>query len=103
MTRAGLRTYRLHRTDSYGASRALRQAVGALKRMRLEDLAIVGNCQFSALIENTGQVVWCCLPKFDSEPVFSTILDPSNGGLFTVGPADSGRGEQAYMANTNVL
>lgn len=27
--------------------------------MRLEDLALVGNCQFSALVERTGAVAWC--------------------------------------------
>ncbi len=32
--------------------------------MRLEDLGLIGNCQFSALIERTGEVVWCCLPRF---------------------------------------
>src|SRR5262249_50758788 len=37
------------------------------------------------------------------EPVFSTLLDESNGGRFTVAPAAGGRGEQTYMANTNVL
>ena len=40
--------------------------------MRLEDLGLIGNCQFSALVERSGAVVWCCLPRFDSEPVFST-------------------------------
>jgi len=40
--------------------------------MRLEDLGLIGNCQFSALVHNSGEIVWCCLPRFDSEPVFST-------------------------------
>jgi len=31
--------------------------------MRLEDLGIIGNCQFSALVERTGAVAWCCLPR----------------------------------------
>ena len=41
--------------------------------VRLEDLGLIGNCQFSALIERTGAVVWCCLPRFDSEPIFATL------------------------------
>jgi GH15 family glucan-1,4-alpha-glucosidase len=71
--------------------------------MRLEHLGLVGNCQFSALVENTGEIVWCCLPRFDSEPVFSTLLDHENGGRFLVGPADGTRGRQRYVENTNVL
>jgi GH15 family glucan-1,4-alpha-glucosidase len=71
--------------------------------MRLEDLGIIGNCQFSALVERTGEVVWCCLPRFDSEPVFSTLLDAAQGGRFLVGPADGQCGQQSYLENTNVL
>lgn len=71
--------------------------------MRLEDLGLIGNCQYSALIENTGEIVWCCLPRFDSDPVFSSLLDEHNGGRFIVGPADSSCGEQRYLENTNVL
>ena len=48
--------------------------------MQLEDLGLIGNCQFSALIERTGSIVWCCLPRFDSEPVFATLLDAGQGG-----------------------
>ena len=71
--------------------------------MRLEDLGLVGNCQFSALIERTGEVVWCCLPRFDSEPVFSSLLDHEEGGRFGVGTVDGAPGEQRYVENTNVL
>ena len=66
--------------------------------MLLEHLGVIGNCQFSALIERTGEVVWCCLPRFDSEPVFSTLLDTREGGKFVVGPADGEPGEQSYLA-----
>lgn len=34
------------------------------------DLAMVGNCQYSALIDRQGCVVWMCLPRFDGDPVF---------------------------------
>jgi len=71
--------------------------------MRLEDLGLIGNCQYSALVERTGAIVWCCLPRFDSEPVFSTLLDEHDGGSFLVGPAEGERGTQRYLDNTNVL
>src|SRR5688572_17951173 len=70
--------------------------------MRLEDLGVVGNCHYSAHIARTGEVVWCCMPRFDSEPVFGRLLDPDGGG-FTIGPADGSSGEQRYLPNTNVL
>ena len=71
--------------------------------MRLEDLGLIGNCQFSALVENTGRVVWCCLPRFDSEPVFGALLDEAEGGAFSVGPAGGQPGRQRYLDNTNIL
>ena len=71
--------------------------------MRLEDLGLIGNCQFSALIERSGDVVWCCLPRFDSEPIFSTLLDHDAGGRFAAGPAVGALGTQRYVENTNIL
>jgi GH15 family glucan-1,4-alpha-glucosidase len=70
--------------------------------MQLEDLGLIGNCQLSALIERSGSVVWCCLPQFDSEPVFGRLLDPS-GGEFAIEPADGQKGRQRYLENTNIL
>ncbi|MEE8536722.1 MAG: glycoside hydrolase family 15 protein [Acidobacteriota bacterium] len=70
---------------------------------RLEDLGLIGNCQISALISHSGEIVWCCLPRLDSEPVFSTLLDADKGGRFLVGPAGGETGIQQYVPNTNVL
>jgi GH15 family glucan-1,4-alpha-glucosidase len=71
--------------------------------MRLEDLGIVGNCQFAALVHRDGSVVWCCLPRLDSDPVFGALLDTAGGGRFRVGPASGALGAQRYLPNTNVL
>lgn len=71
--------------------------------MHLENMGLIGNCQISALVERSGAVVWCCLPRFDSEPVFSTLLDAQDGGRFLVGPVEEGQGKQAYVENTNIL
>jgi GH15 family glucan-1,4-alpha-glucosidase len=69
----------------------------------LEDLGVIGNCQFSALVHNSGEIVWCCLPRFDSEPVCSTLLDRQDGGRFRIGPANGETGTQRYLPNTNIL
>jgi GH15 family glucan-1,4-alpha-glucosidase len=71
--------------------------------MRLEDLGLIGNCQFSALVHNSGEIVWCCLPRFDSEPVCSTLLDSNEGGHFRVSPAGGEIGVQRYISSTNIL
>ena len=71
--------------------------------MRLEELGVIGNCQFSALVHNSGEIVWCCLPRFDAEPVCSTLLDSEDGGRFRIGPAGGETGAQRYLPNTNIL
>jgi GH15 family glucan-1,4-alpha-glucosidase len=70
--------------------------------MRLEDLGLIGNCQCSALVERSGSIVWCCLPRFDSEPVFGKLLD-EHGGEFSIAPAGGETGRQRYVANSNIL
>lgn len=71
--------------------------------MRLEQQGLVGNCQYSALIAADGDVTWCCLPRFDAEPVFASLLDRDGGGRFAISPAEGGIGTQRYLENTNVL
>ena len=38
------------------------------------DLGLIGNCHIGALIDGTAEIVWCCLPRFDGDPVFCSLL-----------------------------
>jgi GH15 family glucan-1,4-alpha-glucosidase len=69
----------------------------------LRDLGLIGNCQVAALVRRDGSIVWACLPRFDSEPVFGSLLDEAAGGSFAIRPADESLGTQRYLPNTNVL
>jgi GH15 family glucan-1,4-alpha-glucosidase len=69
----------------------------------LADLGLIGNCQLSALVRRDGAIVWACMPRFDSAPVFAALLDEQDGGRFVVGPAEDVMGVQRYLPNTNVL
>lgn len=71
--------------------------------MTLADLGLIGNCQLSALVRRDGAIVWSCMPRFDSPPVFAKLLDDRDGGAFTIAPADRRMGVQRYLPNTNVL
>ena len=71
--------------------------------MTLADLGLIGNCQLSALVRNDGAMVWACMPRFDSEPLFGALLDEKDGGRFSIGPAVPQVGTQRYLPNTNVL
>jgi GH15 family glucan-1,4-alpha-glucosidase len=70
------------------------------------DLGVIGNCSFSALIDSKGRIVWCCLPRFDGDPVFNALLtggeDPSEG-LFSIELEGLTETEQHYDPNTALL
>ena len=55
-----------------------------------------------ALNADTGEIVWCCLPRFDSEPVFSSLLDEEQGGKFRIASAHGELGSLRYLPNTNI-
>ena len=67
-------------------------------------VGMIGNCAYSALIDQQARIVWCCLPRFDGDPVFNAMLDPSeNGSLWAFELEDYERSEQQYEPNTAVL
>jgi len=65
-------------------------------------LGLIGNCQASALIDQSGSISWLCLPRPDSPPVFGKILD-DKGGHFSISPVGLFRSQQTYKPNTNIL
>jgi len=70
------------------------------------DLGVIGNCSFGALVDSRARMVWCCLPRFDGDPVFSQLLDGSGNpdhGVFAVEMDGLQRHEQHYLPNTAIL
>jgi GH15 family glucan-1,4-alpha-glucosidase len=68
------------------------------------NLGVIGNCAYSALIDERGRIVWCCLPRFDGDPVFNALLDGGeNGGVWAIEIEDFDRSEQDYKPNTAIL
>src|SRR5258706_3086940 len=71
------------------------------------NLAVIGNCEVSALIDARGRLVWMCLPRPDGDPVFSALLTPALGGTprgtFAVDLTDLAQAEQRYERNTAIV
>lgn len=71
------------------------------------DLALIGNCTIGALIDRRGGIVWSCMPRFDSPPLFDALLDSADGlsdqGQMRVELDGLARTEQHYLANTAVV
>ena len=66
--------------------------------MQTLDLGLIGNGTISALITPQGDIVWSCMPRFDGDPVFSSLLTPTDSldasGKFAIEVADLESSEQ---------
>jgi len=69
---------RVPRAPGWRRSRAWRAAMTGERPQPLS-LAVIGNCEVSALIDARGCLVWMCLPRPDGDPVFSALLTPALG------------------------
>ena len=65
---------------------------------------LIGNCGYLAYIDKLANVVWQCLPRFDSSFIFGGLLDPEKGGRFSISPQNGEEAaSQVYVENTNIL
>jgi GH15 family glucan-1,4-alpha-glucosidase len=67
------------------------------------NMGIVGNCSYMAYIDTKAHVKWMCLPRFDSDFIFGSLLDSKKGGEFSITPVGAYTSKQYYITNTNVL
>lgn len=70
------------------------------------DLAVIGNCNVSALLDSRARFVWTCVPRFDGDPVFCSLLnggDDPEAGFFDVEVLDFAWSEQAYRRNSAIV
>lgn len=68
------------------------------------DLGVIGNGSIAALIDKRARIVWCCLPRFDADASFCSLMSPTTeGGDWAIELEDFERSEQYYLPNTAVL
>src|SRR5687768_3279853 len=71
------------------------------------ELALIGNCTIGALVDREGEIMWCCMPRFDGDPIFCSLLrkgdSDANSGVFRIVLEDFSHSEQSYERNTAIL
>jgi GH15 family glucan-1,4-alpha-glucosidase len=71
--------------------------------LKLADYSLIGNAHTAALVSKYGSIDWCCLPDFDSEAIFASLLDETKGGQFSITPVNAFESTQQYITDTNVI
>jgi GH15 family glucan-1,4-alpha-glucosidase len=71
---------------------------------RIEDYALIGDCETAALVSRDGSIDWLCWPRFDSDACFAALLGTSDHGRWLIAPRDpSARITRRYRKDTLIL
>jgi GH15 family glucan-1,4-alpha-glucosidase len=72
--------------------------------LRIEDYALIGDCQTAALVGRNGSIDWLCFPRFDSAACFAALLGTPEHGRWIIAPqGEVQRTERGYHPGTLVL
>jgi GH15 family glucan-1,4-alpha-glucosidase len=71
---------------------------------RIEEYALIGDCETAALVGCNGSIDWLCWPRFDSDACFTALLGSPEHGRWLIAPQDASAGvTRCYRGDTLIL
>ncbi len=72
---------------------------------RIENYALIGDCETAALVGRGGSIDWLCWPRFDSDACFAALLGKPDNGRWLIAPRDMTNVElsRRYQGDTLIL
>lgn len=71
---------------------------------RIEDYALIGDCESAALVGRDGSIDWLCWPRFDSDACFAALLGSPDNGRWIIAPhGPDVRVSRRYRPDTLIL
>jgi GH15 family glucan-1,4-alpha-glucosidase len=79
-------------------------AEGDGRPCRIEDYAVIGDCETAALVSRAGSIDWLCWPRFDSGACFAALLGTAQHGRWLLTPSDMPtKTTRRYAGDTLIL
>jgi hypothetical protein len=69
----------------------------------LHELALIGDRRSCALLDKQGNIVWYCPKRFDNPSLFAYLLDPAEGGAWTMEISDLAFEKRTYLEDSGIL
>ena len=71
---------------------------------KIENYALIGDCETAALVDTTGSIDWLCWPDFSSQACFAALLGAEMNGFWKIAPQSGvGAASRRYRDGTLIL